>query len=464
MCMLRMTAAAVLICIAAVLPAHAECVSSMPILWSNENLERGPAAWTGNVLAVTAFERHDQSIWIAIYDEHGFPVVAPRRIVESPQRGPMALLWTGQELGLFYVTANALTLQRLSPAGVPIGAPVPIVPSRRVSLGDEIDVVWSPALDAYFIGRTTTVALLGAWVTIVEADGTVRRDQRLIVQAWPRASIRVAVTEDGIGGVFYRSTPDGGFVYLRVGPEEYTPWIAVVPDGEQLVVGTYADRFILFRSVPLEDGRSAIHWLELDTEGHLVRPDTFLLTGSGLDVAPTAVVIRDSEIALAYRDAFHGFNASASGYMLYRMHRNGALISDLPFAAMDLGKVTFTSIHPFFWTGSAYVQVVGRGQAQTLNTHLVRYCPLRAGIAAPRTVRRGETVTFTSTGGGGVAPHTYDWTFGDRRSARGQSVQTRYSETGTYRVTLTIRDAFGLIEQATFDITVFEPRRRAVSH
>jgi hypothetical protein len=464
MCMFRMTAAAILICIAAVVPAHAECVSSMPILWSNENLERGPAAWTGNVLAVTAFERHNQSIWVGIYDEHGTPLVAPHRIIESPQRGPMALLWTGEELGLFYVTANALTLQRLSPAGVPIAPPVPIVPSRHVNLGDEFDFVWSPALDAYFLGRTTTVGILGAWVTIVDPNGTVRRDQRLIVQPWPRASIRVAVTAGGIGGVFYRSTPDAEIVYLRVGPEEYTPWISVVPDGENLVVGTRGDRFILFRSVPLEDGRSAIHWLEMDSEGHIVRPDAFLLTGSGMDVAPAAVVIRDSEIALAYRDSIHGFNVSPSSYMLRRMRPDGVLISDLPFAAMDLGKTTFTSLHPFFWTGSAYVQVVGRGHAQTLNTHLVRYCPLRAEISAPRTVRRGERVTFTAMGGGGVEPHTYDWTFGDRRSARGQSVQTAYSETGTYRVTLTIRDAFGLIEEATFDITVFEPKRRAVSH
>src|SRR5437879_1797069 len=53
--------------------------------------------------------------------------------------------------------------------------------------------------------------------------------------------------------------------------------------------------------------------------------------------------------------------------------------------------------------------------------------PLGARVSSPRTAADvGQSITFTCTAGGGTAPYTYGWTFGDGNSASGSVVSHAY--------------------------------------
>lgn len=71
-----------------------------------------------------------------------------------------------------------------------------------------------------------------------------------------------------------------------------------------------------------------------------------------------------------------------------------------------------------------------------------------------------QIVTFTGRGTGGVSVLRYEWDFdssnGVDMDAEGQVVQYRFRKPGTYTVTLTIRDSFGLKKpyQRTIKVTV----------
>ncbi len=60
----------------------------------------------------------------------------------------------------------------------------------------------------------------------------------------------------------------------------------------------------------------------------------------------------------------------------------------------------------------------------------------------------GDTVTFVASGSGGSTPVKFDWDFDDRDGiqvdAEGQTVKRRFRVPGTYNVTLTVVDPFGL--------------------
>jgi hypothetical protein len=52
-------------------------------------------------------------------------------------------------------------------------------------------------------------------------------------------------------------------------------------------------------------------------------------------------------------------------------------------------------------------------------------------------------IQFNGQASGGKPDYTYSWTFGDGATGSGQNPTHSYSSTGTYDVTLTVRDAFG---------------------
>jgi PKD repeat protein len=68
--------------------------------------------------------------------------------------------------------------------------------------------------------------------------------------------------------------------------------------------------------------------------------------------------------------------------------------------------------------------------------------PVSASASAtPSSVDVGQTVSFSCTAGGGVAPYTYSWVFGDGTTGTGQSATHSYTTAGSMTAVCTVRDS-----------------------
>jgi len=59
----------------------------------------------------------------------------------------------------------------------------------------------------------------------------------------------------------------------------------------------------------------------------------------------------------------------------------------------------------------------------------------------PSSPQVSQQITFTASAGGGTAPYTYNWTFGDGSATTGPTVTHTYSSVGTFSVVLTAKDS-----------------------
>jgi hypothetical protein len=194
---IRTTAAAVLMLIGWAASA-ADCVTGVRLLSTRAsvpNLVAGPSAWSGGVLAVAKSEEgNPRAIWVGIYSDGLETLLADRRVATdaSDASSIIALLWNGSDFGLFYRTDTVIRLQRLTTTGEPIGAAVAVNPTRKPRLGDDIEVVWSDALDGWVVARHIgSGTQRGIWVTILEQDGVERFD--LEIPAAPPADPQLAL-------------------------------------------------------------------------------------------------------------------------------------------------------------------------------------------------------------------------------------------------------------------------------
>jgi parallel beta-helix repeat protein len=74
---------------------------------------------------------------------------------------------------------------------------------------------------------------------------------------------------------------------------------------------------------------------------------------------------------------------------------------------------------------------------------------------ADKTANEAASVSFTGTATGGLAPLTYEWTFGDGGSSSGSLTPSRtYADNGVYTVTLTVTDALNQVVSDTATVTV----------
>jgi PKD domain len=63
-------------------------------------------------------------------------------------------------------------------------------------------------------------------------------------------------------------------------------------------------------------------------------------------------------------------------------------------------------------------------------------------------------VRFTANESGGIAPFTFDWTFGDGANATGLSVDHRYAASGLYNATCSVVDGYGSALSVTVSVRV----------
>lgn len=466
---IRTTAGVFLILTGAAAASAAECVMGVRVLSTRANvpnLVAGPAAWSGSGLGVAKTQEGAVGpVWVAVYGE-GLETLAADRLIAGDARELVALVWTGTELGLFYRATNQrLRLQRLSPMGAPIGSPVAISPARTVFTGDRIEVAWSAVHDAYVVAHYVSQSSLGGlYVTMVEEGGAQRSDRPVNVSVATKSPLALDVTDGGVIGAFFY-TSNNVLAMARMSGSTDTPQVQelIAAGAGDLVVAVRDERFILARTVE-DDGRLVIRWFVVDTPYQIVESDALLVAGSGDDALPQALVVTPDEIALSYIDSPIRDEILDDVLRLRRFSITGALIGETPFAPTDLSASRAVTPHPFVWTGTAYLVAPLREATDRLTSYLVRYCPLRAEILAPRKVIVGDTVRFVPAPSGGVPGYTYVWTFSHQAEPEHNTVspQRRYTKTGTYSATVVVTDTTGVSTTATFTFDVVFPRRRAV--
>jgi hypothetical protein len=219
-----------------------------------------------------------------------------------------------------------------------------------------------------------------------------------------------------------------------------------------------------------DENRRAIEWLILDTDGFETRPKARLLVGTGEDVDALNLLALDHEFAISYLDARDGFDVEEGSLRLRRFNDLGETISDTQFAVADRTRHRAAGENLLF-TGNSYLTVAVRHwEDDEDETFLVRFCPLKATIEAPRTALRGSTVTFTAVAEGGDPDYEYEWQYSSPFGvARGKTLQRTFTALGDYEVMLRVEDDSDAVATQSFTITIVDPppppkppRRRSV--
>ncbi|MEO8380207.1 MAG: PKD domain-containing protein [Acidobacteriota bacterium] len=466
---IRSTAAVFLILISAAAASAADCVTGTRVVSTRDdipNLVVGPSAWTGSGLVVAKTQAGALGpAWVSIYGD-AMETLAGDRQVANDARDLIALSWTGAEAGLVYrSTGQQIRLLRLSPMGDPIGSPITITPNRPVFSGDKIEVVWSAFLDAYVVAHNVTQgSARGLYVTMLEENGTQRSDRPVLVSLTPGSPLAVDVTDAGVIGVFFNSV-SSFLSFARMTGSSDTPEVRELVSalGEDLLVAADGEQFVVVRGVP-DGSRKVIRWLVVNTGYQVTRADAALVAGSGEDALPQALVVTPDEIALSYIDSPIRTDLLDDVFRLRRFTIDGTLLGDTLFSPVDVGASRAVSEFPFAWTGTGYLSPAVRESTDRLTSYLIRYCPLRVAILAPRKILVGETITFVPEPSGGVPGYTYVWMFSHQAAPEKNTVtpQRTYTAPGTYSATVTVKDTSGVSTSATVTFDVVYPRRRAV--
>lgn len=438
----------------------AQCTSEVVQIASRSqqtSVVAGPAAWNGSMLAVASNQVRNGSVWLTLYDEHGTRLYPAVKVPSSEDARIDEIFWNGSHFAVFFETAeHKLVLRRFSTAGELIGTAITPLPTVTLGDDDDLDILWSSRLGAYVIARVAHLPARGLWLSIINPDGTVRSNTQRVIPA-AQSLVRVSESESGILGIFFEQDVSRNLMYLRVQEGERDVVKKVWTPGDDLVVTSLANLFVLARTAEQPDARKIIRWKAIDTDGFEVRQETRLLIGTGLDVRPVSLITNGNEVALAYLDARDGFDVQDPSFRLRRFDLDNNVLADTYFAAADRTHHRAFSEYDFLWTGQAYLTPAVRDTDDGDDSFLLRLCPLRAAVSAPHLSKKGDTVTFTGVAEGGVPGYEYVWTWNQFDRFAGQNLQLRYDVPGTYTVRLTITDATDTVATKTFTVTVFEP-------
>jgi len=471
---IRATAAAVLLLNLAAASAQGQCVSSVRILSERGSRARflaGPGAWNGAIFAVAVTELDRASFEIFLYDEYGNQLAANEKIRTSGS-DLLDVLWNGTEFAVFYKTeSGVLGLTRVGTNGKVIGPRVLGITSVPLAGDETAAVVWSSQHNQYLVAHTVkNGALRRIRATWLRADGAVAR-QSTINDAAGDSFVRVALTATDTAGIFYEDEKNHNVIYSAIRDDVNRKPLIVWDSGGDVQVAVRGDLFVLLRRAVL-GARTVVRWETIDTSGGLVRRDSRLLMGTGSDVDPVALLAsRGTEYALSYLEWPNGIGLGDPVYRLIRFGLDEEHISDTYFSAASTRRRREHTKFDFEWTGSAYISLASLEDGDDEDTFLLRMCPLRASISAPRVAHPGQAVTFVGSAEGGVPEYKYQWTWGDGLVAQDAELQVTFDALGEHGITLRVTDAAGTMTTETFLLTtvpvpvpvpVPEIRRRAV--
>ena len=448
----------------------AQCVSDVRRVPSNESILPGPIAWSGRVLAVAGTQAVEDShrLFVTTFDNNGNQLSPMLLVPDSTGAELIALIWNGSEFALFFENAqHELILRRVGADGTLLGGAI-----RRYRLtldeGDRVDVVWSPIWHRYLLARTATVNRDGVWLTTLEIDGDLEHDIRLD-DVGTDSPLDVVETETGMIAVFYQEDR-GDYLMMRTAE----PSRALMParrvwrvrEGHHAVAR--GNWFVLVRSTENNSLRDSVQWKWVDSTGNDVVPEEQIaLIAKVPDARPLAFISTSEGFALSYLDRISG--STDLVLRLRRLDLDGEVVADTEFGPPSR-RQTGLEVDDLVFDGQTYLAAGGRDRtANPDEMYMIRWCPLRARIEAPRTANVGEVVTFTAIPEGGVQGYSYHWD-APGEIASGRIYERAFTQPGNYEVTLTVRDQTFTPVTETFTIEILldtpgDPgagRRRAV--
>jgi hypothetical protein len=459
------------------LPLHGDCIStlkpvSQPVVFPSH--AAGPVVWNGSALGVAKIDTDiAHSLWFALYDSDLNQLTPDVQVADASLTGIVALTWNGTEFGVFYQSPLTLQLllQRVSSAGQPVGAPIPIAANHNVSGHDEYDLTWDTTRQTYDVIHTVPNGRdAGLWVTTVKPDGTIVTDTLVTFFFASTATPRIAASNGNIGfvWVFDNGTAQPLFFAMLDRNDHITAVQAVSQTGRNPLLAASPTSFLVIDMAPLTSTSNELRSTRLDQNGNIVSPDATFLRASGVDIASRSLIWNPTlnEWALIYSDTNLGFNFAPGDTHLRRFHTPATVPpSDVIFAPDNLHR-DFVALYPLTWTGVSYVGTIARTLSPTAgsDTWLVRYCPLIANASAPATTTVFTNVTFTAMPSGGTPDYLYSWDFGDLNTGSGAVVTHQYAHPGTYTVMLTVTDTAHATATTTLTIKVVVPRTRVARH
>ena len=457
---------------------HAQCVQtskpiSLPAVFPS--LVAGPIASTGSTLGLAKSDTSVSSpaIFFAIFDGNLNQTTPDHQVAAASLNGPGALFWTGTEFDLFYLRPDyTLVLQRIDASGNPISTPTPMPHSW--SSNDEFDVAWSPTLNAYTVAHFVTLGFdPGLWLSVVTPTGTVVSDLNLSFFPGSPANPRVGPLPDGTVAVLWsrpNTTPPSTFLALA-NPTTRTFKIVVISNRaiSNPRIATNGSAILMVFTSPLTSGGTELRYALVDTSGTVLKADSSLMTGTGIDIAPLSLMWNPtlSEWALVYSDANVGFTVFPGETRLRRFASPTGTFSDTLLSPDPLHN-RMNAPFPIVFMNNGYVGSIQRVISQTAGSesYLVKLCPFFVtATATPPVARQFVPVTFSASASGGTPGFSFSWQFGDNDIAQGTVVQHVYQLTGTYTVTLTGTDAAGATSITRISVVVTTGgRQRSARH
>src|SRR6266699_2422140 len=122
-----------------------------------------------------------------------------------------------------------------------------------------------------------------------------------------------------------------------------------------------------------------------------------------------------------------------------------------------------TTSHTYSSSGSYTVTLTVTDSAggSAKSTQTIQVSPVSALVASftssPSQPLSGQSVTFTGSATGGIAPYTYSWSFGDGGTSTSQSPRHTYANSGSYTASLSATDSLGTVATISHTITVSPP-------